>query len=82
MVIVAAKDIGSIAVKLMSDTRSVGSTHGIATDIMTGEDIASAMSEISGDGIWYPVLYNNIPISEYVSFGFPGASDAGNMYAF
>ena len=76
MALVAAKDIGRCAAHLFTDKRYIGTTHGVVSEIMTCEEIASTFSKVFG----LHFFHNDIPVKVYASFGFPGAADLANMY--
>jgi uncharacterized protein YbjT (DUF2867 family) len=50
----------------------------VAGELLTGEEMAAAMTRAIGR----PIRYNNVPPAVYRSFGFPGAEDLGNMFQF
>jgi hypothetical protein len=56
----------------------INKTVGIAGEHLTGQQIATALTEALGQ----EVRYNNVSPEVYRSFGFPGADDLGNMFQF
>lgn len=76
---IAAEDIGKAALGIFkAGQKYQGKTVGIASEMLTGEQIAKGFSEIMDE----EVVYNNVPPSVYRSFDFPGADDMGNMFQF
>jgi hypothetical protein len=76
---VAADDIGKVAYGIFKRGKSlVGKKIGVAGELLTGEEMAAAMSK----AIRQPVRYENVPPEVFRSFGFPGADDLGNMFQF
>jgi uncharacterized protein YbjT (DUF2867 family) len=76
---IAAEDIGRCAYGIFqAGTRLVGSTLGIASDHLTGPELAAGLSTILGE----PVHYQHVPADVLRSFPLPGADLAGNMFQF
>jgi uncharacterized protein YbjT (DUF2867 family) len=76
---IAADDIGRCAYGIFkAGDRYIGETVGIAGELLTGAEMASAMSDVLGE----PVHYIAIPFDVYRGLGFPGADDLGNMFQF
>ena len=76
---VAAEDIGKVAYGIFkAGTELVGQKVGVAGELLTGDEMASAMSKAIGQ----PVRYNEVSPDVFRSFGFPGADDLGNMFQF
>jgi uncharacterized protein YbjT (DUF2867 family) len=75
----AAEDIGKCAYGILKGgERYIGERVGIAGEHLTGEQMASAMSEALGRKI----LYNEVTPDVYRAFDFPGAEDLGSMFQF
>jgi uncharacterized protein YbjT (DUF2867 family) len=76
---VAAEDIGKVAYGIFQKgPEMIGKKIGVAGELLTGEEMASAMSKSLGQ----PVTFNNVSPEVFRSFGFPGADDLGNMFQF
>ncbi|MCW5963519.1 MAG: NmrA/HSCARG family protein [Bryobacterales bacterium] len=76
---IAAEDIGKCALSLLRDPGAwAGKRVGIASEHLTGEEMAAGLSEVVGE----PVAYNDVPPDVFRGFGFPGADDLGNMFQF
>ena len=74
---IAAEDIGKCAYGIFkAGDEYIGNNVGIAGAHLSGEEMASALSNALGE----PVIYNKVPAAVYRSFGFPGAEDLGNMF--
>jgi uncharacterized protein YbjT (DUF2867 family) len=78
MPIVAVQDIGKFAANLFTDPSTIGKEVGVASEHLTGEEIAAAFTKVCG----YKVLYNAVPTEVYAGFGFPGAEDLANMFRY
>lgn len=76
--IVAVTDIGKFAASLFTDPKTIGTTQGVASEHLSGEEMAAAFTKVCG----YQVVYNAVPTDVYASFGFPGADDLANMFRF
>lgn len=76
---IAAEDIGCCAYGLFRrGDEFVGRTVGIASEFLTGAQMAAALSEALGQ----PVQYHAVTPDQYRAFDFPGAEDLGNMFQF
>jgi uncharacterized protein YbjT (DUF2867 family) len=76
---IAAEDIGKCALGVFKrGSELIGETVGIAGGHLTGEEMASVLS----DALGREVTYNAVPFDVYRSFDFPGADDLGNMFQF
>ena len=76
---VAADDIGKVAYGIFKrGAETIGKKIGVAGELLTGDEMASAMSKAIGQ----PVRFNDVPPDVYRAFGFPGADDLGNMFQF
>ena len=76
---VAAEDIGKVAYGIFKKgSAMVGQKIGVAGELLSGEEMAAAMSKAIGQ----PVRFNDVPPDVYRGFGFPGAEDLGNMFQF
>jgi len=75
---IGTDDIGRSALGIFKRPDLIGQTVGIASDFITGEEIAKQMSDALGE----PVTYNAVPFDVYRGFGFPGAVEMGNMFQF
>ncbi|TAL67148.1 MAG: NmrA/HSCARG family protein [Bacteroidetes bacterium] len=76
---IAAEDIGKCAYGIFKKGNDfIGKTVGIAGGHPTGEEMASAMTDVLGQEI----RYNDVPPEVYRTFGFPGADEMGNMFQF
>ncbi|MDH5640324.1 MAG: NmrA/HSCARG family protein, partial [Nitrospira sp.] len=53
-------------------------SNGIAGEHLTGQEMATAMTEALGQ----TVMYNSVPFEVYRKLGFAGAEDLGNMFQF
>jgi uncharacterized protein YbjT (DUF2867 family) len=74
---IAAEDIGKCAYGIFRrGAEYIGKSVGIASEHLTGKQMADALSAALGQ----EVLYNAVSPAVYRSFGFPGADDLGNMY--
>jgi len=73
---IAADDIGRVALSIFrAGEEYVGRTVSIAGDIVTGKEIAEALSEALGE----TVVYRPVTHDQFRGFGFPGADEFGNM---
>ena len=76
---IAAEDIGRCALGIFKASGDyIGRTVGIASEHLTGEQMAAALTRALGE----KVRYDAVPPAVYRSFGFPGADDVGNMFQF
>ena len=75
----AAEDIGKCAYGIFKRGNTfIGKTVGIVGEKLTGNEMASKLSEALGIN----VIYNDVSPETYRNFGFPGADDLGNMFQF
>src|SRR5689334_6806022 len=76
---IAVEDIGKCALGVFRRGKEfINKTVGIAGEHLTGQQIATALTEALGQ----EVRYNNVSPEVYRSFGFPAADDLGNMFQF
>jgi uncharacterized protein YbjT (DUF2867 family) len=76
---IAAEDIGRCAYAIFqAGERLIGSTVGIASEHLTGAELAAGLSVILGE----PVRYQHVPADVLRSFPAPGVELAGNMFQF
>jgi len=76
---IAAEDIGRCALGIFKKDREyVGKTVAIAGELLSGTEMAQAMTE----AIKQPVRYQDMSPEAYRNLGFPGADDLGNMFQF
>lgn len=74
---IAGGDIGGCAYGIFAaGPATVGQTFRIAGDILSGSEMAYALSRALGQ----PVRYQAVSPDAYRGFGFPGAEDLGNMF--
>jgi uncharacterized protein YbjT (DUF2867 family) len=73
---VAVADIGKAACAVFQDESLIGKTVGVASDFLTGQEIADIFTKVCGQ----TVVFNAVPSEVYASFGFPGADDLANMF--
>ena len=74
---IAAEDIGKCAYGVFKrGAELAGKTVGIAGDMLTGAEMAAAMSR----ALEKEIVFNDVPPEVYRSFGFPGADEMGNMF--
>jgi len=75
----AAEDIGRCAYGIFKKgSEYIGKSVGIASEHLTGKQMAGALSVALGREVYY----NAVSPEMYRSFGFPGADDLGNMFQF
>jgi uncharacterized protein YbjT (DUF2867 family) len=75
----ASEDIGKCAYGIFKrEHQYIGKSVGIAGEHLSGEQMASALSEALGKKI----SYNDVKPEVYRSLGFPGAEDLGSMFQF
>ena len=75
----AAEDIGRCALGVFGrGSEYIGKKVGVAGQHLTGEQMASALSDAFGR----EVKYSAIPHDVYRTLDFPGAEDLGNMFQF
>jgi uncharacterized protein YbjT (DUF2867 family) len=76
---IAAEDIGRAAYEIFKrGDEFVGKTVGVASEHLTGDEMAAALTRAYGS----PVAYNPIEPDVYRGLDFPGAEDLGNMFQF
>jgi len=76
---IAVEDIGRCAYGIFRSGASLaGRRIGIAGDVLTGEEMAAAMS----DALGRTVRYQALAPAQFRGAGFPGAEDLGNMFQF
>lgn len=76
---ICIEDLGGIVKEMFnSPEKYYGKTVGGVGDDLTGTDYAKIMSKALGR----EVSYSHIPQDVFASFGFPGADDLANMFAF
>lgn len=76
---IAAEDIGRCACGIFKGGASfVGKAVGIAGEMLTGAQMAAALSAALGR----EVRYEDVPPEAYRALGFPGADDLGNMFQY
>ncbi|HEX6428643.1 MAG TPA: NmrA/HSCARG family protein [Niastella sp.] len=76
---IASEDIGKCAYGIFKRGKAfIGKTIGVAGEHLTGQEMASALSNALGQEI----IYNNVTPETFRAFGFPGADDLGNMFQF
>lgn len=73
---IAASDIGRVALSIFrGGDEFIGATVSIASDVLTGKEIAEALADALGE----PVEYRPVTHDQFRAFGFPGADEFGNM---
>lgn len=76
---IAVEDIGRCAYGIFRSGASLaGRRIGIAGDVLTGEQMAAAMT----DALGRTVRYQALAPAQFRAAGFPGAEDLGNMFQF
>ena len=76
---ISVEDIGKCALTIFKKGNEfIGKTVGIASEHLTGSQMATALSKALGK----EVLYNGVAPDVFRGFGFPGADDVGNMFQF
>lgn len=76
---IAAEDIGRCAYGIFQrGDEFIGRTVGIASEFLTGAQMATALSE----ALHQTVEYHAVTPDQYRAFDFPGAEDLGNMFQF
>jgi uncharacterized protein YbjT (DUF2867 family) len=76
---IAAEDIGGCAYGIFrKGAEYIGKTVGIASQHLTGGEMAAALGKALGQD----VVYNAVSPAAFRAFGFPGAEDLGNMFQF
>ena len=76
---IAVEDIGRCAYGIFQrGETTIGRVIGIAGEHLTGDQMATALSQALGR----EVSYHAVPFDVYRGMGFPGAEDLGNMFQF
>ena len=76
---ISADDIGKCAYGIFKKGKGmIGKKVGAAGDQLTGNEMASALSDALGE----EVSYNPLTPEQFRGLGFPGAEDLGNMFQF
>ena len=76
---IASEDIGKCAYGIFKKgPECIGKTVGIAGELLSGKEMAAALSKALNQEVTYQALEPET----YRSFGFPGADDLGNMFQF
>jgi len=76
---IAAEDIGKCAYGVFRrGTSEIGKRLGIAGDILTGDQMAAALTR----ALDQKVTFFDVPFEAYRGYGFPGADDLGNMFQY
>lgn len=76
---IAAGDIGACAYAVLAQGDAfAGRTVGIASEHLSGEEMAAGLADALGE----PVRYVAPTVDEYAAFGFPGAEDLANMFRY
>ena len=74
---IAVDDIGRVAYGIFKAGKEyIGKTVGIAGGMLTGRQMADALTKALGE----EVRYNDVDPDVYRGFGFPGADEMGNMF--
>ncbi|GAB7038977.1 MULTISPECIES: NmrA/HSCARG family protein [Catenuloplanes] len=76
---VSVDDLGPIAVRALREpATTIGATVPVATEHLTGQQIADAFGTVLGE----PVAYRPPTHDQLRGFGFPGAEELGNMFQY
>ncbi|MDP9794273.1 uncharacterized protein YbjT (DUF2867 family) [Catenuloplanes nepalensis] len=76
---VSMDDLGAIVVRVLQQpAETIGTTVPVATEHLTGEEIADAFGTVLGE----PVAYRPPTHDQLRGFGFPGADELGNMFQY
>lgn len=76
---IAVEDIGKCALGVFKRSPEfIGKTIGIASEHLTGEQVAAGLTKALGES----VEYQYVPPEVFRTFPFPGADDLGNMYQY
>lgn len=76
---IASADIGKCALGIFRRGKAmIGQRIGIAGEILSGEEMASAFTKALGR----PVAFQDVPFEVFRGLGFPGADDLGNMFEY
>lgn len=71
-------DMGKQVLAVFKDKNTIGTTVHASSENLTCQEIADTFSKVCG----YEVLYNDVPVEVYASFGFPGAPEMANMFRY
>ena len=74
--IVSCRDIGKMAAHCL--VNRVYGDVGVASEHLTGHQIADILTKSTGE----PFTYQSVPANIYRTFGFPGCEELGNMFEF
>jgi uncharacterized protein YbjT (DUF2867 family) len=76
---IAAEDVGPCALALLGrGAATVGKTFGIASDHVSGQEMAAALGSALGER----VDYRPLSVEQYRALPFPGSDDLANMFQF
>lgn len=76
---VAVEDIGGVLAPIFErHAEFAGKLIGIVGDDITGAEYADTMTDVLGA----KVVYNHVPRDVFAAYGFPGADDLADMFAF
>lgn len=76
---IAIEDLGGIVLRIFENPDEyIGKTIFAAGDSLKPEEYANIMSEVLNK----KVVFNFVPMEVFAGFGFPGADDLANMFAF
>jgi hypothetical protein len=79
MMLFPVTDLGAAVVTILSNpTAHDGVTHGLVSEVLTGEQIADKISVALGQ----PVGFRAVTVAEFRSYGFPGAEELADMFEF
>ncbi|MFI5709824.1 NmrA/HSCARG family protein [Kribbella sp. NPDC051620] len=75
----SSDDLGQAVLRVLRQpSETIGATLAVASEYLTGEQIAAALSTVIGE----PVAYRPPSHDQFRSFGFPGAVELGNMFQY
>jgi uncharacterized protein YbjT (DUF2867 family) len=76
---IGAEDIGRAALGIFRRGADlIGQSIGIAGDHVSGEELATGLSQALGE----PVTYRPLTFAQFRDLGFPGSDDLGNMFQY
>ncbi|GAB3220445.1 NmrA/HSCARG family protein [Kineococcus gypseus] len=75
---VASDDIGRVVLRVLQDPTTVGARVAAVSDVLTGEQVAAAFTEVLGE----PVAYRPLTPEQFRGFPVPGAVELGNMFQY
>jgi uncharacterized protein YbjT (DUF2867 family) len=75
---ISSEDIGKCALGIFKRPELIGKTVGIAGEHLSGAEMAAALSS----SLEQPIALAEVTPEIYRGFGFPGASEFGNMFQF